>query len=64
MGGAFYLGVGFAMARGPDGGVVGARAHARNIHERFETDRANRRKMREMEEELKALREAGGAGAI
>ena len=61
---SFYIELSFAIVHGADGAVIGALAHARNIHERFETDRANRRKMREMEEELKALREAGGAGAV
>lgn len=61
---SFYIELSFAIIHAADGAVIGALAHARNIHERFETDRANRRKMREMEEELKALREAGGAGAV
>ncbi|GMV84627.1 MAG: transcriptional regulator [Dehalococcoidia bacterium] len=58
---AFYVELSFAIVHGPDGEVIGALAHARNIHERFETDRANRRRMRELEEEIKALRGPGGA---
>jgi PAS domain S-box-containing protein len=59
----FYVELSFAIIHGSDGEVIGALAHARNIHERFETDRANRRRMRELEEELKALRGERGAAA-
>ncbi|MBE0607776.1 MAG: PAS domain S-box protein, partial [Dehalococcoidia bacterium] len=54
---AFYVELSFAIVHGRDGEVIGALAHARNIHERFETDRANRRRMRELEAEVKALRD-------
>ncbi len=57
----FYVELSFAIIHGADGEVIGALAHARNIHERFEADRANRRRMREMEEELKAFRGPDGA---
>lgn len=57
----FYVELSFAIVHDREGAVIGALAHARNIHERFETDRANRRRMREMEEELKAFRGPDGA---
>lgn len=53
----FYVELSFAIVHGSDGAVMGALCHARNIHERFETDRANRRKMRDLEAEVKALRD-------
>ena len=58
----FYIELSFAIIHGAGGEVIGALAHARNIHERFETDRANRRRMRELEQEIKALRGPDGAG--
>ncbi len=54
---AFYVELSFAIVHGRDGQVIGALAHARDINDRFEKDRASRRRMRELEEELKTLRE-------
>jgi len=53
---AFYVELSFAIVKDASGAVVGALAHARDINERFEGDRANRRKMRELEAELKTLK--------
>lgn len=58
---AFYVELSFAIVRDANGAVIGALAHARDINDRFETDRANRRKMREIEAELKTLREGAPA---
>jgi PAS domain S-box-containing protein len=60
---AFYVELSFAIVHGRDGEVIGALAHARDINDRFEKDRASRRRMREMEEELKTLRSAGATPA-
>jgi PAS domain S-box-containing protein len=60
---ALYVELSFAIVHGRDGAVIGALAHARDINDRFEKDRASRRRMREMEEEIKALREAGAEPA-
>jgi hypothetical protein len=51
----------FAIIHGEDGAVIGALAHAREITERFEQDRTNRRRLRELEQELKTLQEGGDA---
>jgi PAS domain S-box-containing protein len=48
-----YVELSFAIVHGP-GGVIGALAQARDITERFEQDRASRRRLRELEEALKA----------
>ncbi|MFN8506919.1 MAG: PAS domain S-box protein [Dehalococcoidia bacterium] len=53
---AFYVELSFAIVKDASGTVVGALAHARDINERFESDRANRRKMRDLEAELKTLK--------
>ncbi|MCA9855617.1 MAG: PAS domain S-box protein [Dehalococcoidia bacterium] len=54
-GSQFYVELGFAIIV-VDGESVGAMATARDITERFESDRAQRRKLKETEEELAKLR--------
>lgn len=51
----FYVELSFAIVRGDDGEVAGALATVRDITERFEQDRANRRRLAELEESLKQL---------
>ena len=46
----------FAIVLDDAGEAIGALATARDISERFEQDRANRRRMKELEEELESLR--------
>ena len=53
-----YVELSFAIVHGEDGMVIGALAHARDITARFEQDRANRRRLRELEAELETLRGA------
>ena len=48
-GSQFYVELSFSIVHGSDGAVVGALAHARDITERFERDRAVRRRLRELE---------------
>jgi PAS domain S-box-containing protein len=48
-GSQFYVELSFAIIHGPDGAVIGALAHARDITERFERDRTMRRRLRELE---------------
>jgi PAS domain S-box-containing protein len=55
----FYVELSFAIVRGDDGEVAGALATARDITERFEQDRANRRRLAELEESLTELRGGG-----
>ena len=50
----FYVELSFAIVLDAEGRAIGALAHARDINERFETDRANRRRLRELEEQVKA----------
>lgn len=57
----FYVELSFAIVHGGDGEVIGALAHARDINDRFEKERASRRRLRELEDELKALRSKGAA---
>jgi PAS domain S-box-containing protein len=52
----FYVELSFAIVRDETGAVIGALAHARNITDRFERDRQQRRKLRELEAELERLR--------
>ena len=47
----------FAVALDADGNEAGAIAKARDISERWDTDRANRRKLRDLEEQVALLRE-------
>ncbi len=54
----FYVELSFAIVRGDDGEVAGALATARDITERFEQDRDNRRRLAELEESLKEIRGA------
>lgn len=54
----FYVELSFAIVLNDDGEAVGALAQARDITERFNRDRENRRKMRELEAQV-----AGAAGA-
>lgn len=55
----FYVELSFAIIKDASGKAIGALAHARDINERFEQDRANRRHLRDLEAEVKTLREAG-----
>lgn len=49
----FYIEVAFSLVRDDSGVVIGALANARDITERFEQDRANRRRLRELEAQVK-----------
>jgi PAS domain S-box-containing protein len=49
----FYIEVCFALVRDDSGAVIGALANARDINERFQQDRANRRRLRELEAQVK-----------
>ncbi len=55
----FYVELSFAIVRDDDGEVAGALATARDITERFEQDRSNRRRLAELEESLKELQGGG-----
>ena len=57
-GDTFYVELSFAIVHGDDGAVTGALAHARDITERFEQERTSRRRLRDLEAELKALQGA------
>ena len=48
-GAQIYVELSFAIIRDARGDVIGALAHARDITERFERDRAMRRRLRELE---------------
>jgi PAS domain S-box-containing protein len=50
-GSTIYVELSFAIVHGRDGAVIGALANARDITERFERDRAMRRRLRELEAE-------------
>jgi len=52
----FYVELSFAIVHDSGGAVIGALAHARDITQRFEQDRTTRRRLRELEAELAALR--------
>lgn len=51
-----YVELSFAIVLGDDGVAIGALAHARDITERFQQERENRRKLRDLEKELAALK--------
>ncbi len=53
----FMVELSFAVALDADGNAAGAIATARDISERWDTDRANRRRLRELEEQVESLRE-------
>lgn len=53
-GSTFYVELSFAIAKDTSGAVTGAIACARDITERFERDRAMRRRLRELEAAPKA----------
>ncbi len=55
----FYVELSFAIVRDDDGEVAGALATARDITERFEQDRSNRRRLAELEQSLKELQGGG-----
>lgn len=57
---SIYVELSFAIVKDASGKPIGALAHARDINERFEQDRANRRHLRDLEAEVKTLREASG----
>jgi signal transduction histidine kinase len=52
----FMVELSFAVALDPDGNAAGAIATARDITERWDTDRASRRKLRDLEAELETLK--------
>jgi PAS domain S-box-containing protein len=54
-----YVELSFAIVQDASGNTIGALATARDITERFEHDRAERRRVREMEAELTELRGRG-----
>lgn len=54
-GATIYVELSFAIVLDPEGEPVGALAHARDITERFERDRAQRRRMAELEQRIEAL---------
>ncbi len=54
-----YVELSFAIVRDNDGEVVGALATARDITDRFEQDRSNRRRLAELEESLNELQGGG-----
>jgi len=54
-----YVELSFAIVHAPDGTVIGAMAHARDITERFERDKITRRRLRELEA-ANAAAESGG----
>lgn len=60
----FMVELSFAVARDGDGNSAGAIATARDISERWDTDRANRRKLRELEAELEELKGSTDAAPI
>ncbi len=51
----------FAIVKDEAGTVLGALAHCRDITERFERDRQQRRRLRDLEAELEQLRRGSGA---
>jgi PAS domain S-box-containing protein len=53
-----YVELSFAIVRGADGAVIGAMANARDITERFERDRALRRRLRELQQAPESARQA------
>jgi PAS domain S-box-containing protein len=59
-GAQIYVELTFAIIHDAGGQVIGALAHARDITERWENDRRQRQRLRELEEKLK---EAGGEPA-
>ncbi|PFG75011.1 PAS domain S-box protein [Tepidiforma thermophila] len=54
-GSEFYIEMTFAIVKDETGTVLGALAHCRDITERFERDRSQRRRLRELEAELERL---------
>jgi PAS domain S-box-containing protein len=54
-GSTFYVELSFAIIKDESGTVIGALAHARDITERFERDRTSRRRLRELEQQVKEL---------
>ena len=59
----FYVELSFAIVRDAQGEVLGALALARDIDERFQRDRTERRRVRELEAELEQLRAGSGDSA-
>ncbi len=57
----FYIEMTFAIVKDEAGTVLGARRHCRDITERFERDRQQRRRLRDLEAELEQLRRGSGA---
>jgi len=56
---AFYVELSFSIIRDAAGATIGALAHARDINERFEQDRATRRRLRELEQKVATSQEGG-----
>lgn len=51
-GSTIYVELTFAIIHGPDGQVIGALAHARDITERWARDREQRQRLRALEQQL------------
>jgi len=56
-GSEFHIEMTFAIVKDDAGTVIGALAHCRDITERFERDRQQRRRLRELEAEVERLRD-------
>lgn len=59
----FYVELSFGVVHGADGKIVGAMAQAREITERFNRDREARRRLRDLEQQVKDLQAAATAEA-
>lgn len=57
----FYIELGFAMVKDAAGEVTAVMATARDITERFERDRSERRRVRELEAELQRLKDGASS---
>ena len=55
-----YLDLSFALVKDDTGHVLGAVAVARDITSRFQAERASRRRLAELEEQIKARRQPNG----
>ncbi len=55
-----YLDLSFALVKNETGRVLGAVAVARDITTRFQTERESRRRLAELEEQVKGLGQSGG----
>jgi PAS domain S-box-containing protein len=55
-GSEFYIEMTFAIVKDESGTVLGALAHCRDITERFERERSQRRRLRDLEADVERLR--------